>query len=466
MSDERLDRLESGLHSSGSLRSEAWLVLRIGAPLMVAYLAEYALFLITRMTVGDLGYEALAAVGVAGDLTFEMIVVGMGFLSVVGVIIAQRLGSPDRYSVGQGARQGLIVAGLIAIPGTVFVLMLPYLLPWLGQTPEVVERATPYLHAVAWCVAPTLMFTVLRSFVTALGSTTCVMVIGFGTVALHYVLTTGLVHGRFGLPAMGVAGAGWSMTIVCWAMFLALGWHLWRTSLYRGFGLFRDRLRFDPRLCADIVRLGTPTAVIVLFESGMFGAASVLSGVLGTEALAAHQIALGWVGVPFVIALGLAEGTMVRVAHGVGQGAPRAVRQSGFSGMFIALAIVAVLVVIPVGFTGEVIELFLDPATEGADEVVPLAATLLAIVAVFQLFDALQAVAARALRGMRDTVAPLWITGFGYWVVGMGGGALAAFGFDQGAAGLWWGLAAGLTVTGVLLTWRFVRLSARLGVVA
>jgi MATE family multidrug resistance protein len=439
---------------------ELGLVLRIAAPLMVAYLAEYALFLITRIAVGELGYESLAAVGIAGDLTFELIVVAMGFLSVVGVILAQALGANDKRAVGHGARQGLIVGFAVAVPGTMYVLALPQLLGLIGQEPIVVERATPYLYAVAGSVLPTLWFAVLRSFVTALGSTSCVMVISFGAVGLQYVLTMGLVHGQFGLPAMGVAGAGWSMTIVTWVMLIAMVFHLWRTEVYRGFGLFRARLRVDMTACREIVRLGIPTGVLVLFESGLFAAVSILSGVIGAQALAAHQIALGWVGVPFVIALGLAEGTMIRVAHGVGMGTPVAMRQAGYCGIATAVALALLLVVVPVFLTAPLINVFLDTSQPGSSEVVVLAGQLLIIVAIFQVFDALQAVAARALRGMRDTVAPLWIAGFGYWIVGIGGGSTLAFVFDWGAPGLWWGLAAGLIVTGVMLCWRFNELSS------
>ena len=102
---------------------------------------------------------------------------------------------------------------------------------------------------------------------------------------------------------------------------------------------------------------------------------------------------------------------------------------------------------------------FLEPDDPGFETVAALATGLLFLVAIFQVFDGLQGIAARALRGLRDTMAPLWIAGVGYWVFGIGGGALLAYPLGLGFAGLWWGLALGLIITGTLLAWRFVRLS-------
>jgi multidrug resistance protein, MATE family len=448
--------------SSGRTSIELRELLRIGAPLMAAYLAEYAMFVITRSQAGQLGYESLAAVGIAGDLTFELLVVGMGALSVVGVILAQAFGSGDRQAVGHAARQGLVVAGAAGIFCTMLVWCLPWVLPYLGQEPVVVDLATPYLWALSGCVLPTLLFTILRSFVTAVGRTSSVMVITVAMVGVHYFLTRGLVHGMYGLPAMGTAGAGWSMTISTWLMLIFLALHTWRTPEFRGFGLFLGRFRMDYPICWDILRMGLPAGLLVGLESGLFAAVSVLSGVLGAKALAAHQIVLSWVGLPFVIALGLAEGAMIRVALGIGRGDPVAARRSGIVCIGAAVGILSLLIYVPLAHGQFLVDFFIQPDQVGASDVSDLAIKLLVIVALFQVFDGLQAVAARALRGLRDTVAPLWIAGFGYWVVGIGGGCFLAFGLDWGAAGLWWGLAGGLIVTGTLLVVRFLTLTRHL----
>jgi MATE family multidrug resistance protein len=130
-------------------------------------------------------------------------------------------------------------------------------------------------------------------------------------------------------------------------------------------------------------------------------------------------------------------------------------RRAGFLGMTLVIAITSSMVVVPIAFSETIIRVFASPDDPGFTEVAELATHFLFIGALFMVFDGLQAAAARALRGMKDNLVPLWIAGFGYWVLGIGGGSILAFYYDMGGAGLWWGLAAGLAVAACLLTLRF-----------
>ena len=263
------------------------------------------------------------------------------------------------------------------------------------------------------------------------------------------------VHGGFGLEPLGLFGAGFATTLVSWFMFLAMLQHVYRKPLLRGYGLFRVRWRAHWATCREILTLGTPVAGLAFLEAGLFVAVAVLSGVIGAKTLAAYEITIAWVGIPFVIAFGLAEATMIRVAHAIGRGSLHGARRAGFLGLTLVVAIVAVMVIVPIAFTERIIRIFILPDDPGYEEVSRLASQFLHIGALFMIFDGLQATAARALRGMKDNLVPLWIAGFGYWVLGIGGGALLAFYFGLEGAGLWWGLAAGLAVAGCLLTLRF-----------
>lgn len=442
-----------------SRRVETRLLLLIAVPLMGAYLAELAMFLTTKMIVGRLGYLELAAVGIAADLTFEVLVILIGLLSIVGVLVAQSDGAGDKAEAGLAVRQGLLVAIAIGLPAMLMVWKLDVVLELTGQDPEVIALAQPYLGAISFSVLPVLWFSVLRIFVSAIARTGIIMVITVAAVALNYVLTLALVHGYAGLPALGIAGAGWATTIVSWLMFLALGAYMFVTPALRGYGIFLDRLRINTKMCAEIIRLGLPVAALVGIEAGLFVATSILSGVLGAKTLATYQIMTGWIGIPFVIALGMAEATMVRVAHGVGRKDLASARNAGMLGMAIGIGLLAVLMVIPLGFPDLIVRIYMRADDPTFAEIVALVGHLMMIAAVFQIFDGLQAVASRALRGIKDTVVPLWLAGFGYWVLGIGGGSLLAFPFGLGATGLWLGLAAGLIATGTLLAWRFERLT-------
>ncbi|MDX1575353.1 MAG: MATE family efflux transporter [Kiloniellales bacterium] len=313
---------------------------------------------------------------------------------------------------------------------------------------------------MVWCFLPSLWFVVLREFVAALSRPQSVMVITIGAVALNAVLTYGLVHGAFGLPALGVAGAGWATTVVCWAMFAALAWHVARAARFRSYRIFTALGRIDLAAFRLILVLGLPLGGLALMEGGLFAVTAILMGVLGAEALAANQIVITVIAATFVTAMALGEAAAIRVAHGIGAGDPAQAQRAGLLGIGLGVLVMAMAACLFLAVPETLAGLFLDLGDPANREVVDLTVGLLVIAALFQVSDGVQAIASRALRGLRDTFAPMWIAGLGYWGLGIPGGYLLGFVFGYGATGLWWGLALGLSATAVMLAWRFWRLSS------
>jgi MATE family multidrug resistance protein len=443
------------------LKTEIRQFLKIALPLSAAYLAEFAMFITTKMVVGKLGYHQLAAVGIAGDLSFEILVVLMGLLSVIGVLAAQAEGAENKAEVGQSVRQGMIVATLLGIPAMIFIWNLGPVLGSTGQDPLVIEYAIPYLRALSAMVLPVLWFAVFRNFIAALAQPAAIMVITVLAVFLNYLLTIWFVHGGFGLDPMGLFGAGLATSLVTWFMFISLTVFIYRKPYLRGYGIFQSSWRLHLPTCKEIMRLGIPVAGLTFLEAGLFAAVSILSGFISAESLAAYEVVGAWIGIPFVIALGMAEATMVRVAYAAGRDKILDVRRAGHLGMTLGVGVLTALIIVPLGFTDIIVRVFIHPTDPGFAEVSELATGFLMIAVIFQVFDGLQAIAARALRGIKDNLAPLWIAGFGYWILGIGGGSLLAFHYELGGVGLWWGLALGLSVTASLLCWRFNRLTSR-----
>lgn len=437
------------------------MLLIIAGPLIAAYLAEFAMTLTTKAIVGRLGHRELAGIGLAGDSASEILVVLAGLLSVVGVLVAQAEGAGRKQEAGIAARQGFIVATVLGVIASVFIWHLDSVLALTGQDPEIIALMGPYLKPLSGAVLPMLWFFTLRTFVASLAKTGAVMVITVLAVGLNYLLCVGLVEGAYGLPAMGVAGAGWAKVIVSVFMFVALLAYAYLTPVFRGYGVFRGRLTIDLGVCREILRLGIPVAGIVVLEASLFAAVAIFSGILGAIALATSQVMLAWIGIAFVMAHGLAEAGMVRVAHGVGRGDIAASRQAGLLTFGMGVVWLAMLSAVPLNFPEPLVRIFLDPSDPGFGEVLALTTKLLVLAAFFQIFDGLQVMASLALRGMKDAIVPLWLAALGYWVLGAGGGWLLAFPMGLGAEGLWWGLAIGLTVTGSLLAARFILLTAR-----
>lgn len=441
---------------------EAGALLRISLPLIFAYLADVAMVVTIKAVVGKLGYRELGAVGISLDISYQIAIVIMGFFSVVGVLASTALGAKRREDVLPALAQGMVLAGVLGAVLTLVVLKLDWVLAAARQDPAVIALARPFFEIFAWSLLPMIWFTVMRAFVAALMRTGFVLFITIVTVVLNYFLMNGLVHGLYGLPAIGVAGAGLSWTIAMWFKCVCLAGYTaflihQQKLVYPGRSWFHGALRLS-----ELVRLGLPVGGIVGLESGLFAAVSLMSGALGTIALASYQMMMAWIAVPFVVSLGFSEAAMVRVSFWAGARNGAAARQAGNLAMIIGVAIPLVLISVPVFAPRVITDTFLSPGDEGYGAIATLVVDLLLIAAVFQVFDGLQAVASHALRGLQDTVIPLVIAGTGYWLVGLGLSYALAFPLGYGVHGLWWGLALGLIFTGSLLAWRFERLASRL----
>ena len=346
--------------SSSTVRLEARTILIIAGPLIAAYLAEYAMTLTTKIIVGGLGYKELAGIGLASDLMIEIVIIIAGLVSVVGVFVAKADGADRKPDAGIAARQGLVIATALGIPGSALIWNLDTLLSYMGQDPEVIQLMGAYLKPAAFSLLPLLWFFVLRMFVASLAKTGAIMVISATAVAINYFLCLGLTMGRFGLPEMGLAGAGLAKTIVVVLMFLALFLYTYRTPIFRGYGLFKGRLTIDIAVCKDILRLGIPVCGLVILESGLFTAVSIFSGILGPIALATYQVIISWVGLAFMFAHGLAEAGMVRIANAMGKDSLESARRSGTLTFAFGVGFLILLSVVPINFPEPLVRLFLD----------------------------------------------------------------------------------------------------------
>ncbi len=439
---------------------EAKALLVIALPLVFAYLADVVMIVTAKMVVGRLGALELAAAGISTDLSYQMCIVLMGFFSVVGVLVSGALGAGRRQDALPELIRAMLLAGVLGVIVTLVVLNLETVLTLARQDAEVIAMSEPFYRNFAFAMLPIIWFGVLRSFAAAMMRTGFVLAITVVTVIMNYILMQGLVHGGFGLPQLGIGGAGLAWTISMWFKCLCLGaYTLWliRAEKLPARGWYYGGVR----RYLPLVALGLPVAGIVAMESGLFAATALLSGILGPLDLAAYQMVMGWIAIPFVISLGISEAAMVRVAYWMGADDPPAARQAGNLGMVIGVAIPFVLVAIPVLAPGIVTRIFLDAADPNYAEIAALVSVLLIIAAIFQVFDGLQVIASHALRGLRDATIPLLIAGVGYWIVGMGSAYVMGFRLGWGSPGLWIGLAIGLAFTASLLAWRFELLAKR-----
>lgn len=438
-----------------SWQEETRTILGISLPLTAAYVAEMGMVITDMIIVGRLGSNELAAVGLAGDWFWVLLLIGMGVISIVGVIAAQNLGSGDREGVVSVSEQGMIAAAITSVP---VMLCVWYLGPVLGlakQDPDIVRLITDYSRVLTWAVFPALWFVVLRNYVTALARSAAIGWITVFALGLNVALNYTLVFGKFGFPALGVVGAGIGTTVVNWVMFAALVAHVVRSKHLEGY-----RPRIVPRhvnagLLKEIFSLGIPISLTQFLNGAMFTVAAVIVGILGAATLAAQQIVYSVIYLALTASAALGDAVRVRVAYGIGLRSVDSSRQSAnisflLAGLTTFLAAL-VLWIVPESLVG----IFLDTSQAENAAVLEISIGLSVYAGVFILLDGVLMVVANAIRGLRDTRSPLWISMAGYWAVGLGSGVWLCFPGGYGADGLWWGLVAGVLFSNILMYWRF-----------
>jgi len=437
--------------------SEVRECLHLAIPLATAQFAQSATGFVDTVMTGMLGSEALAAGGLGAGLFTFLLTVSTAIISAVSPLAAEAYGGDHPERVTTVVRQGLWLALLLTIPFMVVVLNGAPLLRLLGQKPETITQAQSYLNAIAWGCFPALAFAALRFFVAALSKPRSIMVIVvFGTL-LNMVGNYVLMFGKFGFPALGLAGTGWSSAFSFWAMFGSLIVYILRQPLLNQYSVFRRLHRFEAKTLRILLGVGLPIGGMVAVEAGLFVITTFLMGQLGTVTLAAHQIALQSAAIAFNVPLGISFATTVRVGQLFGQQNLVAARLAGFVGIALgALSMGAAALLFWFAPTF-VVDLYLDMSNPANMDVIQPAKALLGVAAVFQIVDGIQVNAAGALRGLQDTRVPLLIAIACYWGVGLTSGLALSRHFGLNGVGLWWGLAVGLTAAAIVLTLRFDR---------
>ena len=447
-------------------REEFRATLLLAWPLILSNLSGSLIHATDVFLLGRLGPEALAAGALATNLVMSLSIFGMGLLIACSPLIASEIGR-RRHSVRdvrRTVRQGLWMAVSFCLPVWAVLWQAEALFLLLGQQPALAEGAAVMVRALMWSMLPFLGVTVLRTFVSAKERTIWTLVVGLFGVVANAVLNYGLILGNFGLPRLGLFGAGRGSSSVNYAMFALLAaivaWH----PDFRRYRLFGRFWRPDWRRYREIWRLGAPIGLTLGFEASVFSAAVFLMGLIGTAEVAAHAIALQIASLTFMVPLGIAQATTVRVGMSHGRRDPAGIARSGWAGFALGVGFMTMTALGIWAFPGALAGLFIDGNGAQAEQVTRLSITFLMVAAIFQIADGAQVMGASMLRGLHDTRVPMIFAAIGYWVIGIGVGSILAFPLGWGGVGIWAGLATGLAVGSLLLLGRWSR-RTRLGLV-
>lgn len=428
-------------------------LITLALPVVAVEMGMMAMHIVDTLFVGHLSATALAAVSLALAYYFTIVVIGMGTLVGLDALVSQAVGAGDTDAVRRAIQRGLLLAAVLCIPLALILLPTASVFRVLQQPEEIIPIATRVVHISILGLPGALAFVVLRQTLQSMERLRPIIV----TVLLANLINAAcnwlLITGHLGAPALGVDGSAIASVIGRTALPLILLW-LGRDILWP---LLRER---DPRLfeiepLRRMLRIGLPVGVQYLLEVGVFSAVALLMGVQATTTLAAHQVAISLASFTFMVPLGIGAAASVLVGQAIGRDDPDAARRAAVAALTAGLAASALTTTLFLTIPELLASAYVTEAG-----VAVLAATLIPLAGVFQLFDGVQAVAGGALRGAADTRAAMIANILGFWAVGLPIGLTLAFRFDMGPRGLWWGLVAGLAAVAAVLV---VRLFLRFG---
>ncbi|WP_459547985.1 MATE family efflux transporter [Nocardia sp. X0981] len=434
----------------------------LATPIALTQLAQVAVSTTNIALMGGLGVRAVAAGGLALVLFNQIRTMCVGLITGTGNRIAAAAGAAGRrgvdpdHEVRDVVRSSFLIATAAGLLGGAILIGLGWSLQWLGQDAAVLADARPLMVALAPGLLPCLWFQVLRQYTVGMQRPQALLLVTLGSIAVNLLLALALIHGWAGLPALGLTGVGVATSLVHLFMFVVF-WIMVRRDPELG---RRLPIRPWPVRRATMVtelRLGTPIALTYGSEAGMFSVLALVMGALGPAALAAHNVVYQVIYIVFQVAIGISHGASVLVSHSVARDETAHARGLARLALQFAAVVSVVAGLAYVFVPGLVLRPFLDLGDTATME---MARTLLLIGIVLQFFDAAQNIGTGLLRGLQATNAGFRLSVVGYWFVGVPTALLLAFPAGLGAAGVWWGLTAGLAVTAALMLRKYFGLLA------
>jgi MATE family multidrug resistance protein len=441
---------------------EAKACLTLATPLSLAQLIEVSMITVDTWTMGALGAQALAG-GALGYITFRFLT-AMGFrtLSAVNTVAAISFGAKQTSRLGEIVTQGFYLALLLALPVMAIFLTAGVWMGFLGQEPINVQLSQAYLQAIWWGLPALFAYEVLRNVLTAVGCPGIITAIAAGSVFLNAGANYILAFGKFGFPALGLAGIGYATAIVVWVQLIAALIYVGLNSEIKQYNILQWPLSFKSTTFSEIFEIGWTNGAHYISGGGYQVVLVYLFGYFGSVPLAAFQIANQVCLLIRDMIWGLAQAIISRVGQMYGQQNQMGIRRAGFVGITLGVLMAIIYLGIVAIAKEQVVGIFLTPKTELDLEVFHLATQFLIIVSFLQVCNEIETTSLAALRGIKDTRIPLLVGLISYWGIGLGGAYVLAFHWQLEGMGLIIGYYLALVVTAIFLPIRFYLQSGNL----
>ena len=427
--------------------------LLLAGPVVLSQIGQVTVSLADNMMVGHVGTPELAAASFASSVFHIGMLFGIGICIGLTPLVGRAFSQKKDDEAGAYLKNGFFVHLVMSILIVFIMGGVSFFLNRMGQPVEVAKMALPYFLQLVVSLFPMLIFFSFTQFLEGVGNTKIAMYITLSSNLINIGLNYLLIFGKFGFPELGLLGAGWATLISRVCMPIMLIPVLMKNKSYRHLFAIAYHARFLKSKMREVLNVGIPIGFQVIVEITTFAVGAIMMGWIGAEALAGHQVALGLASMTYMISLGISSGTTIRVSHEYGVKNFQMLKRSVYASLHLVLLFMAIMGIVFVVFRHQLPLLFTTDV-----DVINVAANLLVIAALFQIFDGVQVILLGTLRGLSDVTIPMFMAFLSYSVVGLPVSYIASIVLGMGPIGVWIGFLCGLSVAAVLFSIRLKRI--------
>jgi len=406
---------------------------------------------------GNYGAADLAGVAIGSSIWVPIHTGLTGILIAITPIVSQLVGANKTKDVPGSVTQGIYLSLLLAliVLGIGSIVLNP-ILNSMSLEPHVREIAHDYLIALSFGIIPLFFFSVIRSFIDALGQTRASMIITLIALPINVFFNYVLIFGKWGFPELGGVGSGYATTITYWIVLVISLVIIMKVQPFNTFQLFKTIVPFSLKECLAISKIGIPIGLSIFFETSIFSAVTLLMSEYNTNTIAAHQTALNFTSFLYMVPLSISMALTILVGYEVGGKRYRDAKQYSAIGTIFAVSMALLFAIILYFFRFDIAEIYTKDT-----EVIKLAGNFLIFALCFQVSDAIMAPIQGALRGYKDVNLTFILSFTAFWIIGLPIGFIFAKYTNMGPYGYWVGLIVGLACGAISLAARLLYIQKR-----
>ncbi len=437
-----------------SIKKDVYPLVRLATPLALTGIVQSAVWFFQTLFLARLGTQTLAAGALVSWFYGTLAVILFGILSSINVLVAHKHGGNDSDGVALITRDGLWLTIFITIPAIFLLWNMSPIFLLFGQPASVAILAKSYLHPLAWGILANFIMIACLEVITGIGHVRVILIFSILSVSLNIFCSFILIFGKLGFPALGIAGAGWGMTVSYWISVLVLTIFIISKKCYRHYFRYAFRIQ-KPLFLMELLQVGVPMGIMYCVEVAFFFTLTLLMGLLGDQTQAANQVALQFLSLLMAMMFSIAQAITVRMGHLLGAKEYYAAEKAAYLGVGIAASLAGIAAVVYWFFPKTLISLDLNIHDPNNFGIISEIEKFLMISAIFQIFEASRIAYFGALRGLRDTRYTLITSIVGFWCIAVPIGVLLTFYLKFGGLGFWWGMTIGAIISILLLHSRF-----------